>query len=98
VLCNLREAPTTGGESHEIAPIGECMVELSDADAGMFLRAFGGDTLNTTLYLARLGVDTSYVAALGDKPSAVPRSQRGAQKVSMSTRSCGCRDACPAST
>jgi 2-dehydro-3-deoxygluconokinase len=44
------------------------MVELSDAGAGLFSRAFGGDTLNTALYLARLGVETTYVSALGDDP------------------------------
>ena len=31
-----------------------------------FRAAFGGDTLNTALYLARLGIETSYVTALGD--------------------------------
>ena len=49
-----------------VASIGECMVELSDGGAGLFSRAFGGDTLNTALYLARLGIETSYVTALGD--------------------------------
>jgi 2-dehydro-3-deoxygluconokinase len=52
----------------KVASIGECMVELSDAGGGLFSRAFGGDTLNTALYLARLGIDTSYVTALGDDP------------------------------
>lgn len=42
------------------------MVELSDAGAGLFSRSFGGDTLNTALYLARLGIAASYVSALGD--------------------------------
>jgi hypothetical protein len=40
----------------KVASIGECMVELSDAGAGLFSRAFGGDTLNTALYLARTGI------------------------------------------
>ena len=52
----------------KVASIGECMVELSDDGAGRFSRGFGGDTLNTALYLARLGVETSYVTALGDDP------------------------------
>lgn len=52
----------------KVASIGECMVELSDSGAGLFSRAFGGDTLNTALYLARLGVEASYVTALGDDP------------------------------
>ncbi len=51
-----------------VASIGECMVEFSAATDGLFARGFGGDTLNTALYLARLGVDTSYVTALGDDP------------------------------
>ncbi|MDR3525134.1 MAG: sugar kinase [Acetobacteraceae bacterium] len=45
--------------------IGECMIELSERPDGMITRAFGGDTLNTALYLARLGVPTDYVTALG---------------------------------
>jgi 2-dehydro-3-deoxygluconokinase len=51
-----------------VASIGECMVEFSATSDGLFARGFGGDTLNTALYLARLGVDTSYVTALGDDP------------------------------
>jgi 2-dehydro-3-deoxygluconokinase len=50
----------------KIACIGECMVEFAQGDGGVFRRSFGGDTLNTALYLARLGADTSYVTALGD--------------------------------
>ncbi len=49
-----------------VASIGECMIEFSAAGGGLFARGFGGDTLNTAVYLARLGVDTSYVTALGD--------------------------------
>lgn len=51
-----------------VACVGECMVEFAQADGGLFRRGFGGDTLNTALYLARLGIDTSYVTALGDDP------------------------------
>ena len=49
-----------------IACIGECMVELSEQSDGSLARGFGGDTLNTALYLARLGVAVDYVTALGD--------------------------------
>ncbi|MET0678824.1 MAG: sugar kinase [Bradyrhizobium sp.] len=52
----------------KVACIGECMVEFAQSHDGLFRRGFGGDTLNTALYLARLGVDTSYVTALGDDP------------------------------
>jgi 2-dehydro-3-deoxygluconokinase len=45
--------------------IGECMVELSERPDGTLRRGFGGDTLNTALYLARLGVPTAYATALG---------------------------------
>jgi len=49
-----------------VASIGECMIEFSTARDGLFARGFGGDTLNTAVYLARLGIDTTYVTALGD--------------------------------
>jgi 2-dehydro-3-deoxygluconokinase len=48
-----------------IACIGECMIELKQAAGGLFSRAFGGDTLNTAVYLARLGTDVDYITALG---------------------------------
>ena len=38
-----------------ILSIGECMVELARTGDGRFEMAFGGDTFNTALYLARLG-------------------------------------------
>ena len=50
----------------KVASIGECMIEFSQTPDGAFRRGFGGDTLNTALYLSRLGVDVSYVTALGD--------------------------------
>ena len=37
-----------------IACIGECMVELREEADGRLSRAYGGDTLNTAVYLARL--------------------------------------------
>ena len=55
-----------------VACIGECMIELKRAgqgtEAGLFSRGYGGDTLNTAVYLARLGVAVDYVTALGDDP------------------------------
>jgi 2-dehydro-3-deoxygluconokinase len=50
----------------KVACIGECMIELRQAPGGLFSRGFGGDTLNTAVYLARLGVDVDYITALGD--------------------------------
>ena len=69
--------------SISIAVIGECMLELTHAQAnegsadskqgeqgpsaalplGM---SYGGDTINTSIYLSRNGVDVSYVTGLGD--------------------------------
>ncbi|KAB0678827.1 sugar kinase [Aureimonas leprariae] len=49
-----------------VASIGECMVELRERPDGTLTRGFGGDTLNTAVYLARLGIPVDYVTALGD--------------------------------
>jgi 2-dehydro-3-deoxygluconokinase len=57
-----------------VASIGECMIELRQAQGGpqtgtqggLYSRGYGGDTLNTAVYLARLGVDVDYITALGD--------------------------------
>ena len=49
-----------------VACIGECMIELKQAERGLYSRGFGGDTLNTAVYLARLGVEVDYITALGD--------------------------------
>jgi len=55
-----------------VATIGECMIELRHTDARTLALGFGGDTLNTALYLARAGRDkgiqVDYVTALGDDP------------------------------
>jgi 2-dehydro-3-deoxygluconokinase len=49
-----------------MACIGECMIELKQAPGGLYARGYGGDTLNTAIYLARLGADVDYITALGD--------------------------------
>jgi 2-dehydro-3-deoxygluconokinase len=51
-----------------VACIGECMIELKQAEHGLYSRGYGGDTLNTAVYLARLGVEVDYITALGDDP------------------------------
>lgn len=54
-----------------VASIGECMVELRHLSATELTMGFGGDTLNTAVYLARVGGDrvaVDYVTALGDDP------------------------------
>lgn len=50
-----------------VVSIGECMIELADRPGACRL-GFGGDTLNTALYLTRLGLAVDYVTVLGDDP------------------------------
>jgi 2-dehydro-3-deoxygluconokinase len=50
----------------KVACIGECMIELRQAPGDLYSRGFGGDTLNTAVYLARLGMAADYITALGD--------------------------------
>lgn len=50
----------------QVACIGECMIELKQAEGRLYSRGYGGDTLNTAVYLARLGVKVDYITALGD--------------------------------
>ena len=42
------------------------MLELRELPSGLLQRSWGGDTLNTAVYLSRLGVSVDYVTALGD--------------------------------
>ncbi len=42
------------------------MIELREEADGRLSRGFGGDTLNTAVYLARLGAQVDYITALGD--------------------------------
>ena len=53
----------------KIALIGECMIELQETGPGQTRQTFGGDTLNTAIYCARLAKDlplhVDYVTALG---------------------------------
>jgi 2-dehydro-3-deoxygluconokinase len=44
------------------------MLELIERSGGEATIGFGGDTLNTAVYLARLGVPVAYATALGDDP------------------------------
>ncbi len=61
-------SPPFPGPATRVACIGECMVELRERPDGLLARAHGGDTLNTAVYLARLGVPVDYVTALGEDP------------------------------
>jgi 2-dehydro-3-deoxygluconokinase len=53
-----------------IVSVGECMIELSrtTAQGEVWLQRYGGDTLNTAIYLSRLGEKVAYLTALGDDP------------------------------
>ena len=42
------------------------MIELREEADGRLSRGYGGDTLNTAIYLSRLGTPVDYVTALGD--------------------------------
>ena len=46
-----------------IALLGECMIELRGQMFGTMQQNFGGDTLNTAVYLARLGCDSGIEVA-----------------------------------
>ena len=61
-ICDMKPIP-------RIALIGECMIELQHRADGSLQQSFGGDTLNTAVYLRReLGAHSTvdYVTALGD--------------------------------
>ncbi|MDH5916215.1 sugar kinase [Vibrio splendidus] len=52
----------------KIALIGECMIELSGQPFEQMTQNYGGDTLNTSVYLSRLNPNLrpAYITALGD--------------------------------
>ncbi len=61
--------PTAASRPVSIAALGECMLELQGPAFGNLRQTFGGDTLNTAVYLARCGgagLRVHYATALGD--------------------------------
>jgi len=56
-------------QKYRIALLGECMIELRGQMFGAMQQNFGGDTLNTAVYLARLGrdsgIDVAFATELG---------------------------------
>lgn len=56
--------------SKRIAVIGECMLELQGQAFGAMTQGYGGDTLNTAVYLRRCGaaqgLEVAYATALGE--------------------------------
>jgi 2-dehydro-3-deoxygluconokinase len=62
-------SPSAATRPVSIAALGECMLELQGQAFGNLRQSFGGDTLNTAVYLARCGGDdlrVHYATALGD--------------------------------
>lgn len=57
--------------------VGEAMLELSQ-DGENWQLAYGGDTLNTAIHLARAGVDTAFLTALGTDPFSADLKRRWA--------------------
>lgn len=60
-------------KSSNVLAIGECMIELAFPEGLVGNTpssriAMGGDTLNTSIYMARLGASVSYLTALGQDP------------------------------
>ncbi len=58
------------GRPLRVVSFGECMLELQGEAFGTMRQTFGGDTLNTAVYLARCGrrhgLQVDYATALGD--------------------------------
>ena len=58
--------------SSRVVSFGECMLELQGEAFGTMRQTFGGDTLNTAVYLARCGrsngLEVAYATAVGDDP------------------------------
>ncbi|WP_084005356.1 sugar kinase [Gilvimarinus polysaccharolyticus] len=50
---------------NKIVTFGECMLELSQFGGQDYRLAYGGDTLNSAVYMARAGADVSFLTALG---------------------------------
>ncbi len=48
-----------------IVGVGEAMVEFAPVEAGLYARAYAGDTLNTCWYLAKLGQPARYLTRVG---------------------------------
>ncbi|WP_083915315.1 sugar kinase [Gilvimarinus chinensis] len=51
---------------NKIAAFGECMLELTKTVNQSYHLGYGGDTLNSAVYMARAGADVTYYTALGD--------------------------------
>jgi 2-dehydro-3-deoxygluconokinase len=65
-----------------VVSFGECMLELQGEAFGAMQQTFGGDTLNTAVYLARCGrrhgIEVAYATGLGDDALSTGMMQRWA--------------------
>ena len=70
------------GRRLRVVSFGECMLELQGQAFGDMRQTYGGDTLNTAVYLARCGraqgLQVDYATALGDDPLSTGLLQRWA--------------------
>ncbi len=63
--------PSELSEKPSVALIGECMIELREMFDGQLTRGYGGDVLNTAVYMSRLlgeAADVRFTTVLGDDP------------------------------
>jgi 2-dehydro-3-deoxygluconokinase len=51
-----------------VAIVGEVLIELAREADGRFRLGYAGDTFNVAVYLARAGIETAFVTALGQDP------------------------------
>lgn len=67
-ISRMPRAGTPPDLAKRIALLGECLIELNGEPFGPIHQTFGGDTLNTAVYLARLmggAVQVQYLTAIG---------------------------------
>lgn len=73
-----------GAGQQKVVMLGECMLELQGEPFGQFSQAYGGDTFNTAIYLARCmqpqAATVSFATALGCDPLSEGLLQRWAQQ------------------
>ncbi len=60
--------PAMSEQKPRVAVVGEVIIELARGDDGRFRLGYAGDTFNVAVYLARAGVTTTFVTALGEDP------------------------------
>ena len=57
-----------GEQNGRVTCVGEVVIELARGADGTFAPSCGGDAFNTAVYLARAGIATAFVTAVGDDP------------------------------